>query len=180
MTEFDRRAGWLEYDLWTECEFRDLCCGLDPSDNRAANPATNDAIEAIRRGVLAGALVSIDKPGATAGDRTYYSALFFRPKDVIPWASKRFPATFPFKDNLIRLVEHHSDDPRWPPELDIATMAWTAAKNSIKKGDGLRPREFIRNWLKENKPVLTDSAIDRICTVANWDKSPGAAKKSTG
>lgn len=67
------------------------------------------------------------------------------------------------------------DDPRWPTELDIAIEAWNAVRKTIK--DGQKPGAAIRKWLKGSGRKFTDSAINRIATVANWDKDPGASKK---
>jgi len=64
------------------------------------------------------------------------------------------------------------DDERWPEELDIAMMAWHAAKSGIKD-TGERPGVFIGKWLKKHYPRLSDAAVVRIRTVVNWDKSPG-------
>jgi hypothetical protein len=69
-----------------------------------------------------------------------------------------------------------SDDPRWPEELGIALTAWRAACNNAEK-EGKRPGAYIREWLAKHYPKLSDEAVKRIATVANWDKSPGAAKK---
>ncbi len=65
-----------------------------------------------------------------------------------------------------------------PEELDIALIAWRAACTGIKQGE--KPGVFIRDWLAKNYPALSDEARKRIAIVANWDKTPGAGKKSTG
>jgi len=65
-----------------------------------------------------------------------------------------------------------------PEELDIALIAWRAACKNVKQGE--KPRVFIRGWLAKNYPALSDEARKRIATVANWDKTPGAGKKSPG
>lgn len=69
----------------------------------------------------------------------------------------------------------------WPTELGVAIHAWMKVSADIQ--DGEKPGAKLRDWLKEyNRRVdaenkLSDSAIDRIATIANWDKSPGAARK---
>lgn len=68
-----------------------------------------------------------------------------------------------------------ADHPNKPPELDLALIAWRTACTQCP--EGVRPGKFIREWLSENYPTLSTEAIDRIGTVANWDKSPGAGKK---
>jgi len=67
----------------------------------------------------------------------------------------------------------------YPLELDIAVQAWQAISTTEGKG---KPKARIKAWLntfnaerpKENK--LSDEAIERIATVANWDKTGGATR----
>jgi hypothetical protein len=73
-------------------------------------------------------------------------------------------------------VQSDPDHPNWPEELGIALTAWRAAIN--RKDAIQRPASFIRDWLRTHYPKLSDAARDRIATVANWDKSPGASKGS--
>lgn len=70
----------------------------------------------------------------------------------------------------------YADDPRWPEELDIAFTAWRAACNGVERS-GKRPSAFIRDWLAASYPNLSQEAVRRITTVANWDKKPGATRK---
>jgi hypothetical protein len=69
----------------------------------------------------------------------------------------------------------HSDPENRPAELDIANIAWRAVSNNIKPGQ--RPGVELRKWLKINYKDLLDSEVDRIATMANWNKKPGAPKK---
>lgn len=68
------------------------------------------------------------------------------------------------------------DHPLFPNELSIAITAWNAAVTNSEQS-GKRPAEFIRGWLKENNPELKTEAVNRIATVANWDKVGGRSKK---
>ena len=67
------------------------------------------------------------------------------------------------------------DDPRWPEELGIALSAWRAAVNNAER-ETKRPGAYIRGWLKNHHPNLSEEANKRIATIANWDKAPGIAK----
>lgn len=71
-----------------------------------------------------------------------------------------------------RGMVHRVDHPNWPPELDAALLAWQAANaapNSTKT-----PLAFMKAWLKETYgDKLTDTQVDRIATVANWEKAAG-------
>jgi len=60
----------------------------------------------------------------------------------------------------------------YPPELDIAIRAWSAV--SITKGKS-KPKARIKAWLDKNTK-LSNEAKERIATVANWDKTGGAAR----
>ena len=86
---------WRKADLWSEREFEELCCGLTPGGARECTADLNAAGEEIRRAVLAKVFPCICPTDATAGDKLYGHARFFRPEDVIPWAAERFSA-FPF------------------------------------------------------------------------------------
>lgn len=76
-------------------------------------------------------------------------------------------------ENLSELFEH----PNWPKELGIAINAWQAVQYS--KEQGVKPSELIRNWLKSKYPTATEmseAAVKRITTIANWDKTPGPSE----
>lgn len=62
----------------------------------------------------------------------------------------------------------------WPEELKIAFDAWQAVRNIDLKGK--KPSFHIKRWLKNNHPKLSSAAVNRIVTVANWDKKPGPAE----
>ena len=81
--------------------------------------------------------------------------------------------------SAIRLIDDaEREGNQVPEELDIALIAWRAACNGVKQGE--KPGAFIRDWLAKNYPALSDEARKRIAIVANWDKTPGAGKKSPG
>jgi hypothetical protein len=92
---------------------------------------------------------------------------------------------FVMKEDLDRLTGIFSEenlsvmyhDPKWPEELGIAIAAWQYARDNCKEGD--KPKSLIEGWLNSNKSTanLSDAAINRITTIANWDDKPGPAKK---
>lgn len=96
----DRSAGlakWKHEDLWSERDLCDLCCGLTPNGSRSNVSELNAAGEAIRRAILANALPVASQPiDATAGDRMYAHARFFKPSEATAWAAGKFEK-FPFK-----------------------------------------------------------------------------------
>lgn len=71
-----------------------------------------------------------------------------------------------------RSGENHADHPAWPPELDLAMIAWRTAVNGAAAA-GMTPRNFMKQWLEKNHPDLSADQIDRISTVANWMKAAG-------
>lgn len=82
---------WGIKDLWSEDELRCLCCGIDPQSDRQKYLAEiNDAAEAIRRSVLAGALKCISPLDVTQGDKLYAHDRFFEVTEAVNWASSRF------------------------------------------------------------------------------------------
>ena len=58
----------------------------------------------------------------------------------------------------------------YPIELDLACQAWRAVSSTNSKG---KPKARIEKWLKDNTK-LSDSAMERISIVANWEKTGGA------
>lgn len=70
-----------------------------------------------------------------------------------------------------------ADHPNYPPELDIAMTAWRAAIVGWKKNSGQPPREYIAGWLRARYPNLRNEQVERIGTVANWDKNPGRKRR---
>lgn len=95
-----QRQRWAKADLWSEADLQALCCGLVPDGARPSSAPLNEAGEAIMRAVLSKALPCIAPVDATAGDRMYAHARFFRPADAIAWAGGRFEA-FPFRPTAI-------------------------------------------------------------------------------
>ena len=67
------------------------------------------------------------------------------------------------------------DDPKWPEELDIAMTAWRAAWHNAER-EGRRPGAYLREWVQEHYPERSSASVDRIATIADWDKSPGPVK----
>ena len=59
-----------------------------------------------------------------------------------------------------------------PIELDFANQAWRAIVARDEKG---KPKARLKKWLDDNTK-LSNEAKERICIVANWDKSGGATK----
>lgn len=86
---------YKDKDLWSEATLQELCCGLEPGGVRPRDVWLNEAAEDIRLAVLAGKLPVISPSDASAGDRMYGHARFFRPADAIRWAAPKFPK-FPF------------------------------------------------------------------------------------
>ncbi len=69
--------------------------------------------------------------------------------------------------------------PHWPSELGIAIDTWLELRDSIPKNK--KPNAFMQEWLhkKYSERELSDEAVIRIATVANWDKK-GGPKKTDG
>ena len=67
------------------------------------------------------------------------------------------------------------DAPSYPEELDIALQAWRAV--SLSEREGAIKEQLVR-WIRDNYPEQSANSIDRIATVANWDKSGGRPKSS--
>ncbi len=99
------------------------------------------------------------------------------------WAKGKgwsLPDDFPIAENQDDnpLVDYRDSD-KYPEELDIAFQVWRAvAVNG--QGEGVNSKAKITHWLKVYYPTLTKSALDRIATVANWDKAGGKPKGVEG
>lgn len=66
------------------------------------------------------------------------------------------------------------DAAEYPEQLDIALQAWRAI--SVKRKEG-PIKEQLAKWVNENYPGQPASAIERISTIANWDKTGGRPKQ---
>ena len=67
------------------------------------------------------------------------------------------------------------DHEKWPERLGIALTAWRAACNADLSGT--TPREYMKTWLMENYPSMSEIEAERLATVANWDISRGRPPK---
>ncbi|MFL9929604.1 hypothetical protein P0D88_10130 [Paraburkholderia sp. RL18-103-BIB-C] len=56
--------------------------------------------------------------------------------------------------------------------------AWRAAIVGWDKNSDQPPREYIENWLRAHYPDFGKKKVERIATVANWDKNPGRKRRS--
>ena len=75
--------------------------------------------------------------------------------------------------NTANAIKTYSFDPKsttYPIELELACQAWRAVSSTNNKG---KPKARIEKWLKDNTK-LSDSAMERISIVANWEKTGGA------
>lgn len=140
---------WRKAALWSEREFEELCCGLTPGGARECTADLNAAGEEIRRAVLAKLFPCICPTDATAGDKLYGHARFFRPVDVIPWAAERFSA-FPF--------------------APVATMSASGGAEAASKGMVAWKAEMVRLWQQIVK-AKKDNARDAI----GWLQEHGPA-----
>ena len=97
--------------------------------------------------------------------------------DWLEWAIERrllSPDLSP-ADQISRFYGLDPSDPHYPKELDLALRAWQAVSATHGKR---KPKARIEEWLAENAvklpgKKLSAAAIDRIATVANWDKAGG-------
>jgi hypothetical protein len=94
----DWRDRWQHQDAWTVREFTQLCCGWNPSVYEFPNrDQYNEALESINRAVRVKVLPTIELSWpATGAERLYDSFPMFRPREVAPWAAKRYPGVFPY------------------------------------------------------------------------------------
>ena len=126
---------WSKYrcmSLWSEAEFQAILCGLPPDGARPSSSELNDAIEQIRRAILAKELPSISPNDATAGDKLYSRDRFIKPDDAIRWASNKFPK-FIFKNDAIQQTEKPLSDKERETLLIIIAALAKEAKVDITK-----------------------------------------------
>jgi hypothetical protein len=70
-------------------------------------------------------------------------------------------------------AEMEPNSPTYPPELDWALKAWTAAQGN--RDEEMTAKQQIIDWLEPRGPQhnLSGEAIERIATVCNWNKRGG-------
>lgn len=100
---------------------------------------------------------------------------YFYNKDIMPewldWALEKKKITLEFVNNGASLV---FDEDKYPEELHIACDAYSEA---IKDSSSISPKQKIKKILQKKYKHLSNEAIDRISTVANWKREGGAPKK---
>jgi hypothetical protein len=100
---------------------------------------------------------------------------YFYSKDIEPewmdWALQKQKISLEFINNGANLV---FDEDKYPEELHIACDAYNEA---IKDNSPISPKQKIKKILQKKYKHLSNEAIDRISTVANWNKEGGAPKK---
>lgn len=88
---------------------------------------------------------------------------------------QRPPFLFPEAANTQVLRCLDPSNPHFSDELAAAFLAWQYA-SEMAEGAKKKPRQLIEDWLKKNRPAMTpgSKAYERIATLANWEKTPGA------
>ena len=143
-----------KYPLWSERDFQALCCGLPPDGSRESTPELNEAAELIRLAVLAKDIPVQEPVDATAGDRLYGHARFFKPSAVIPWAAKMFPGKFPFRVEEKPLTTNEKNTLL----VVIAAICSHAKINHQEKGMAKKIVDMTK--LVVEKPVSDDTIRD--------------------
>jgi hypothetical protein len=80
-------------------------------------------------------------------------------------------------DNLSEMFSH----PYWPEQLGMAIGAWQHARDSFQPGQN--PKEIMEKWLGNRKlygKPIGSEAVERITTIANWQKKGGRRKVLEG
>lgn len=156
---------WLEFAIWNEVEFLQLCAGLDPhspSDKEALKrfdqEITYHLQEKVGRAVIAGELKTITPVSTGFFSQKSYT---FRRDDAIEWAGPRFP-NFPFEFETEQInqphksKEHHSDKLQYL--IQAADYFWA---NADRENAAIQPKqEDIEKWLTERgyTPTLAKHA----------------------
>lgn len=174
---------WRNADLWSDREFEELCCGLTPGGARECTADLNEAGEEIRRAVLAKVIPCICPTDATAGDKLYGHARFFRPVDVIPWAAERFSA-FPFAPESGVHVQGRPGP--WPwgayetPLLRILAEAverwWVRYDPSCP--DTAPTNDTVKDWLVTTHPETSDRVAAIMAQILRDPAIPSGPRKS--
>ena len=167
---------WARKDLWSEGELGALCCGLEPNAARSSTEDLNNAAEAIRRAVLNKTLACVCPTDATAGDKLYGHARFFRPADAIQWAASKFPnlPKFPVTDPL---------PARWPwgdYETKLLQKLAEAADRFWKLYDPADnttapTNQHVVEWLKSEKVAARTAEI--MAQILRADGLPPGPRK---
>lgn len=84
-----------------------------------------------------------------------------------------FPVTEPEIEGAFSFDEYPD---AYPPELDIAMIAWWAVAVKGQGGEGT-PKQRILNYLNDNYKKLNGTEKERLAMVCNWRKKGGAPKK---
>lgn len=78
-------------------------------------------------------------------------------------------------DDLRRIIDGNATIQQYPIELGYAVQAWKAVSINTNASKGSTIKAKLTKWIEENnKDNLAKAAIERIATVANWNKDGGA------
>lgn len=187
---------WEHVELVTVYQASRLLTNLEPEATGLDIKQVRDAnamLEVLKQAVLIGTLPPfaaytrtdegcLEEATEITSHMYLDDATKVRMKDVAKWCEeKRIPHPWQERIELEEFMASPVQCPikrgsDYPPELRAAIDAFEAVRDNAKAQAGRSPRAAIAAWLKNNRSELSESARDRIATVANWQPNGGAPK----
>jgi len=175
------KQDWMKEDAWSLSEFANLCCGFEPGSGKTDDEAiaVNKATDKINRAVLMKMIPCTDPDDTQdSASRLYGANRYFKPCDVIEWASGHFQA---FPHSVDNLAGNHPvqlatvADNIAPDVVERLQALCDAALNFFPNGeDGGATNATIAEWLGK-KVDISPTLAERAASIIR----PDAAKVKT-
>ena len=189
-------SAWGHAEILTLREAACLLAGIDPVKYRYSNIIMPTQAEGLASALEQAIKVGTLKPFAAFvwdenGDREP-----IQPHEIVPHAAISDRSTVLVEELAIwcdkKSIYHcwrrrqetpqldRCDPSIYPPELQAAIEAFEAVSNDPQLTAGRSVKGALTDWLKSNKPDLSNGACERIAIVANWQPTGGAPKTPGG
>jgi len=164
----------------------------DDIPNKKFSAVATGLVRSVERGDIPAILVTGAKPRFWKSDSSAdwqpigeidQSRTTIHRDDIREWLKKRgFTHGFFFPSSANAEAPYLVHGDHYAPKLAACVMAWQAAHNDPSAHKN--PKSYMVDWLSKNAAglgvtALSESSLDELAAVSNWEKSPGRKEKTS-